>query len=83
VTGAKGKKLTIKGPVRMPTKVLNITTRKSPCGEGDISFPLTAWLLYLILVLPCSLQCVLATGLEIVFFLLDDESLNHNDVLSR
>ncbi|TVU12789.1 hypothetical protein EJB05_46447 [Eragrostis curvula] len=34
VTGAKGKKLTLKGPVRMPTKVLNITTRKSPCGEG-------------------------------------------------
>jgi hypothetical protein len=23
--------------VRMPTKVLHITTRKSPCGEGDIS----------------------------------------------
>jgi small subunit ribosomal protein S20e len=24
----------IKGPVRIPTKVLKITTRKSPCGEG-------------------------------------------------
>ncbi len=24
----------MKGPVRMPTKVLHITTRKSPCGEG-------------------------------------------------
>ena len=23
-----------RGPVRMPTKVLKITTRKSPCGEG-------------------------------------------------
>ncbi|KAK9935026.1 hypothetical protein M0R45_022142 [Rubus argutus] len=23
-----------KGPVRMPTKTLHITTRKSPCGEG-------------------------------------------------
>ena len=22
------------GPVRLPTKVLHITTRKSPCGEG-------------------------------------------------
>ncbi|XP_042450962.1 40S ribosomal protein S20-1-like [Zingiber officinale] len=34
VKGAKDKALTVKGPVRMPTKVLNITTRKSPCGEG-------------------------------------------------
>jgi len=24
----------VKGPVRLPTKVLHITTRKSPCGEG-------------------------------------------------
>lgn len=23
-----------KGPVRIPTKILRITTRKSPCGEG-------------------------------------------------
>uniref|UniRef100_A0A453JL32 Small ribosomal subunit protein uS10 domain-containing protein n=1 Tax=Aegilops tauschii subsp. strangulata TaxID=200361 RepID=A0A453JL32_AEGTS len=35
VRGAKDKLLRVKGPVRMPTKVLNITTRKSPCGEGD------------------------------------------------
>ncbi|CAL5044827.1 unnamed protein product [Urochloa decumbens] len=34
VKGAKDKKLRLKGPVRMPTKVLHITTRKSPCGEG-------------------------------------------------
>lgn len=34
VRGAKDKRLRVKGPVRMPTKVLNITTRKSPCGEG-------------------------------------------------
>jgi|JXWR01.1.fsa_nt_gb hypothetical protein len=37
VKGAKDKSLKVKGPVRMPTKVLHITTRKSPCGEGDIS----------------------------------------------
>lgn len=37
--GAKGKELKVKGPVRMPTKVLHITTRKSPCGEGDLSLP--------------------------------------------
>ena len=24
-----------KGPVRVPTKILRITTRKSPCGEGS------------------------------------------------
>ncbi|ONI35220.1 hypothetical protein PRUPE_1G523300 [Prunus persica] len=34
VCGAKDKRLRVKGPVRMPTKILHITTRKSPCGEG-------------------------------------------------
>jgi small subunit ribosomal protein S20e len=34
VRGAKDKHLRVKGPVRMPTKVLHITTRKTPCGEG-------------------------------------------------
>lgn len=32
--GAKDKDLKVKGPVRLPTKKLRITTRKSPCGEG-------------------------------------------------
>ena len=27
--------LKVKGPVRMPTKTLRITTRKTPCGEGS------------------------------------------------
>ena len=34
IKGAKAKRLTHAGPVRLPTKVLRITTRKSPCGEG-------------------------------------------------
>lgn len=34
VKGAKDKQLKVKGPVRLPTKTLRITTRKSPCGEG-------------------------------------------------
>ena len=34
VRGAKDKQLKSKGPVRLPTKRLLITTRKSPCGEG-------------------------------------------------
>ena len=34
LAGAKEKRLKVKGPVRLPTKVLRITTRKSPCGEG-------------------------------------------------
>ena len=34
IKGAKDKRLRVKGPVRMPTKCLRITTRKSPCGEG-------------------------------------------------
>ncbi|KAJ4274755.1 40S ribosomal protein S20 [Fusarium oxysporum] len=32
---ARSKGLTIKGPVRLPTKNLKITTRKTPCGEGS------------------------------------------------
>lgn len=27
--------LLFQGPVRMPTKTLRITTRKTPCGEGS------------------------------------------------
>mmetsp|Transcript_11240 Transcript_11240/g.33748 ORF Transcript_11240/g.33748 Transcript_11240/m.33748 type:complete len:124 (-) Transcript_11240:410-781(-) len=34
IRGAKEKHLKVRGPVRMPTKILGITTRKSPCGEG-------------------------------------------------
>ena len=34
IRGAKDKRLKVKGPVRMPTKTLHLTTRKSPCGEG-------------------------------------------------
>ena len=32
--GALDKKLKVSGPVRLPTKKLKVTTRKSPCGEG-------------------------------------------------
>merc|ERR1711908_156292 len=38
IKGAKDKRLKVKGPVRLPTKVLRITTRKSPCGEGTNSW---------------------------------------------
>ena len=38
IRGAKEKRLKVKGPVRLPTKVLRITTRKSPCGEGTNSW---------------------------------------------
>ena len=38
VAQAKEKQLTVKGPVRLPTKRLRITTRKSPCGEGMLSY---------------------------------------------
>ncbi|CAN6705553.1 unnamed protein product [Malus baccata var. baccata] len=47
VRGAKDKRLRVKGPVRMPTKVLKITTRKSPCGEGmlqsEMLFVVNSW----------------------------------------
>jgi small subunit ribosomal protein S20e len=35
IKGAKEKELKVKGPVRMPTRKLRITTRKTPCGEGS------------------------------------------------
>mmetsp|Transcript_13507 Transcript_13507/g.24227 ORF Transcript_13507/g.24227 Transcript_13507/m.24227 type:complete len:118 (+) Transcript_13507:152-505(+) len=38
IRGAKGKDLKVKGPVRMPTKVLRVTTRKSPCGNGTNTY---------------------------------------------
>jgi len=38
IKGAKNENLRVKGPVRLPTKVLRITTRKSPCGEGTNSW---------------------------------------------
>jgi len=35
LTAAKKKELQVYGPIRMPTKTLRITTRKTPCGEGS------------------------------------------------
>ncbi|KAL1410318.1 40S ribosomal protein S20 [Vanrija albida] len=35
INRAKDRDLRVKGPVRLPTKVLKHTTRKSPCGEGS------------------------------------------------
>merc|ERR1712035_270757 len=35
IRGAKEKSLKVKGPVRMPTQTLRITTRKTPNGEGS------------------------------------------------
>ncbi len=36
--GALDRKLRVAGPVRMPTKKLRVTTRKSSCGEGTNSW---------------------------------------------
>ncbi|XP_043833540.1 40S ribosomal protein S20-like [Dromiciops gliroides] len=35
IRGAKEKNLKVKGPVRMPTETLRITTKKTPCAEGS------------------------------------------------
>ncbi|ORX33624.1 putative ribosomal protein S20 [Kockovaella imperatae] len=35
INRAKDKELRVKGPVRLPTKHLKHTTRKTPCGEGS------------------------------------------------
>eukprot|EP00831_Metopus_contortus_P018761 TRINITY_DN18025_c0_g1_i1.p3 TRINITY_DN18025_c0_g1~~TRINITY_DN18025_c0_g1_i1.p3 ORF type:complete len:200 (+),score=56.66 TRINITY_DN18025_c0_g1_i1:32-631(+) len=35
IRAAKDKNVRTKGPIRIPTKVLRITTRKTPCGEGS------------------------------------------------
>lgn len=34
ISKGKFKNLKIKGPINIPTKILKINTRKSPCGEG-------------------------------------------------
>ncbi|DBA04617.1 TPA: hypothetical protein N0F65_012200 [Lagenidium giganteum] len=36
--GAVDKNLKVSGPVRLPTKILHLTTRKSPCGEGTNTY---------------------------------------------
>ncbi len=36
--GAVDKKLKVAGPVRLPTKILTMTTRKAPSGEGTNTF---------------------------------------------
>eukprot|EP00818_Percolomonas_sp_WS_P001743 CAMPEP_0117437594 /NCGR_PEP_ID=MMETSP0759-20121206/1605_1 /TAXON_ID=63605 /ORGANISM="Percolomonas cosmopolitus, Strain WS" /LENGTH=115 /DNA_ID=CAMNT_0005229233 /DNA_START=56 /DNA_END=403 /DNA_ORIENTATION=- len=38
VREARGKNLRVKGPVRLPTRILRITTRKTPCGQGTNSW---------------------------------------------
>jgi len=35
IKGARDKNLRVKGPVRLPTRTLRITCRKTPCGEGS------------------------------------------------
>lgn len=35
IKGAKDREVQVYGPVRIPTKFLRITTRKTPCGEGS------------------------------------------------
>lgn len=37
-SAATAKELKVAGPVRLPTKILRITTRKSPCGEGTNTY---------------------------------------------
>jgi len=40
INKGKDKNLKIKGPVKIPTRILKITTRKSPCGEGTNTWDL-------------------------------------------
>jgi small subunit ribosomal protein S20e len=38
IKGAKDKDLKVKGPVRMPTKILKHTVRKAPSGQGTNTY---------------------------------------------
>eukprot|EP01080_Neovahlkampfia_damariscottae_P000524 gene525-8037_t len=38
VREVKKKGLKVRGPVRYPTRILRITTRKTPCGEGTATW---------------------------------------------
>lgn len=35
VNRAKSQDISVRGPVRLPTRTLRITTRRTPCGEGS------------------------------------------------
>lgn len=41
VDNSKSHQLKVRGPVRLPTRELRITTRKTPCGEGSKVSPET------------------------------------------
>merc|ERR1711959_165208 len=38
IAGAREKELHVAGPVRLPTKILRLVVRKSPCGEGTNTY---------------------------------------------
>eukprot|EP01017_Pseudomicrothorax_dubius_P012290 TRINITY_DN1494_c0_g2_i3.p1 TRINITY_DN1494_c0_g2~~TRINITY_DN1494_c0_g2_i3.p1 ORF type:complete len:116 (-),score=34.84 TRINITY_DN1494_c0_g2_i3:140-487(-) len=38
VSNAKGRQAKVRGPVRIPTKVLRHTVLKTPCGEGTNTY---------------------------------------------
>ena len=43
---AKDQKIKTRGPVRLPTRRLRMTVRKSPCGNGSASFDTYEMLIY-------------------------------------
>ena len=58
IDGAKAKKLNVKGPVRLPTKFLRITTRKTPNGEGSKTWDRYEYVFLFSLSLSLSLVCL-------------------------
>merc|ERR1712216_155542 len=38
VSAAKDQGVKVKGPIRIPTKTIKVTTRQSPCGNGTNTF---------------------------------------------
>ena len=78
IRGAKEKRLKVKGPVRMPTKVLKLTVRKSPCGEGTNTwdrFQLRVHKRLIDLHSPAEVKQItsisIAPGVEVVFTIVD------------
>ena len=86
IKGAKEKDLKVKGPVRMPTKTLRITTRKTPCGEGSKTWDRfqVGFLKHLFRIFKDSMQsskigvfCYNARPIKIFFLLVLEETNNH------
>merc|ERR1712195_265514 len=65
---AKSRSYETKGPLRIPTKILRVTTRKSPCGEGTNTWDIFEMRIHKRVI---DIHCPSSAVKEITFFKID------------